>query len=497
MYQSIITSLKQIKTRSPTPFMGTAVLALVAAFPFFLLGYDVAITRASSSIADDLSLNVDQIDHFVATVHWWMAAGGALVAGIAANYVGRKYTAAFGGGLYTVGVLTIAFAHSYAVSICGRAVAGFGIGMGLLVGPIYIAEFAPASVRSFLGHFPQVMMALGMMTAYILDAAFVWFHHHTSWRLIIGISALPSLAFTAMICYFMDSPCWMVMLGNVDLAEEMLKACRGPKKEADEDSDEEEEDNEVEARMTQLKKVAGLDPYCNGNNIRGAPGRIIGVRAIFDDMFNGDPIFRPVMKTSILLITQEAILEDLIFQTFRVALEWNGFRCCFSSSVAGALLSFIKLLSSMLSARWANGTGGRKTLLITSLLLAGCSLGAFSATIVADAHGRIGHGTAFALYSAEVVVLEVAVGFGIGPYPWMYGPEAFPLPIRAPCLAFCIVAKFSFRFMLKMLLPLVYAPFEGIWAAFVLASGIQILSMLLCCLFVRDSTSEILVDHLD
>ncbi|CAN0840093.1 Polyol transporter 5 [Linum grandiflorum] len=160
MYQTIVTyistSLKQIKTRSPTPFTGTAVSAIVAAFPFFLLGYDVAIGRAADLIAGDLSLSADKIDNFVGTVYSWLLVGGALVAGIAANYFGRIYTAVFGGSVYTVGVLILAFAPSFAVAIFGRALAGFGTGMGILVGPIYIAEIAPASVRSFLGHFPQV-----------------------------------------------------------------------------------------------------------------------------------------------------------------------------------------------------------------------------------------------------------------------------------------------------------------------------------------------------
>ncbi|CAN0838913.1 hypothetical protein LINGRAHAP2_LOCUS2417 [Linum grandiflorum] len=75
------------------------------------------------------------------------------------------------------------------------------------------------------------------------------------------------------------------------------------------------------------------------------------------------------------------------------------------------------------------------------MLVAACSLGALGATVFADAHDRVGHGTAFAFYSVEIVVLLAAVGVGVGPYPWMYGPEAFPLPVRAPCVALSIAVK--------------------------------------------------------
>ncbi|CAN0838915.1 Probable polyol transporter 4, partial [Linum grandiflorum] len=286
MYQAIITSImasvKQIKIRSPTPYMGTVVLAIIVAFPFFLLGYDVAITRASDVIAEDLRLSADQSDHFLMSMSRGPLGVGALAAGVAANFFGRKYTAAFGGGLYTVGILVLACAHSYAVASCGRVLARFGTGMGLLVGPIYIVEISPASVRSFLGHFPQVMMAAGMMTAYTMEAALFRIQPHIGWRLIIGVSALPTLAFTVLACCIPDSPCWLVMLGKVDSARQLLEDCRGPKNDDDDDSDE-EEDDEVDARMKQLNRVAGFELYCSGNNVVGAPRRIIGFIEVLQD----------------------------------------------------------------------------------------------------------------------------------------------------------------------------------------------------------------------
>ncbi|CAN1332703.1 Probable polyol transporter 6 [Linum perenne] len=499
MYQRrILSTIQKVKVRSPTPSSDVIFLAVIVSFPFFLHGYDVMIARATTSIEDDLSLTVGQLDSYITTANRLFLAVGVLVAGVAANFVGRIYTAAFGGGVYTLGALIMSFSHGYWVSVSGRALTGFGTGMGLLVGPIYIAEISPARFRSFVGHFPQVMLAMGMMSAYTLESAFTRLHPHIAWRLTIGLSALPTLAFTGLLFVIQDTPCWLVMMGKVSLAKQLLEYY-GAREEEDSDDDEEEEEevDEVEVRMTQLKKAAGLDPHCTGNNVSGAPGRIIGVRALFDDMFNGDHIFRPLLKTTLLLIVQEAIFEDLVLQTFDEVLGRNGFRCCLPSSIAGIMISCMKLLFTLFSSLWANERGGRKGLLVFSIFLAGCSLGAFSATIFADGHDLISHATAFAFYSVEIVALEVAVGFGIEPYPWMYGPEAFPLAIRAPCLALCIVPKYAFRFFLNLLLPVLYAPFEGMWVAFLVASGTQAVSLVLCYFLIRDSTSQILVDHID
>ncbi|CAN1186354.1 Probable polyol transporter 6 [Linum perenne] len=407
---------------------------------------DITIARATTSIEDDLSLTVGQLDNYITTTNRLFLAIGVLVAGVAANFVGRIYTAAFGGGVYTLGVLFMSFSHGYWVSISGRALTGFGTGMGLLVGPIYIAEISPARLRSCLGHFPHVMLAMGMMLAYTMESAFTRVHPHIAWRLTIGLSALPALAFTALLCTMRDTPCWLVMMGKVSLAKELLEDCGAREEEDsddDEDDDEEEEEeevNEVEVRMTQLKKVAGLDPHCTENHVRGAPRRIIGAWALLMDMFIGDPIAGPMFRTTILLLMQEVTFEELIFRFLPAIIQRNGFKCCLSSSIAGAVLTCIKMLSALFSTYWANGPGGRKALVVLSIFLVGCSLGAFSATIFADSHDIISHGTAFSFYSAEIVALEVVIGFGIGPYPWMYGPEAFPLAIRAPCLA-----KFDFH----------------------------------------------------
>ncbi|CAN1332689.1 Polyol transporter 5 [Linum perenne] len=113
-----------------------------------------------NSIAGDMHLTGLQPHLLVEVMSRVPNFGGACVAGVAANFYGRAYTAGFGTALYTVGVLVVSISRNYVACAVGHSIAGFGIGMGLVVGPIYIAEIAPANVRSFLGYTPQVINRL-------------------------------------------------------------------------------------------------------------------------------------------------------------------------------------------------------------------------------------------------------------------------------------------------------------------------------------------------
>ncbi|CAN1186342.1 hypothetical protein LINPERHAP2_LOCUS38086, partial [Linum perenne] len=121
-------------------------------------------------------------------------------------------------------------------------------------------------------------------------------------KLTIGLSALPALAFTGLLCVIQDTPCWLVMMGKVSLAKQLLEYYGALEEEDSDDDEEGEEVDEVEVRMTQLKKVAGLDPHCTGNNVSGAPRRIIGARVLLKDLFVGDPIMGPMFKTTLLFL---------------------------------------------------------------------------------------------------------------------------------------------------------------------------------------------------
>ncbi|CAI0452226.1 unnamed protein product, partial [Linum tenue] len=164
-------------------------LAWTASFPFFLYGYDVAIQDSTFSLRHDIHMSGSELAVYLTCTGRVGYAVGAVAAGVAANYFGRRYVLAAGGVLYTAGTLVVTFTSGYVESTVGRALSCFGVGMGLLVGPIFIAETAPSTTRGYHGTFPQVLMVVGTITVHVLELAFLRVPRHLAWRLMLGVSA--------------------------------------------------------------------------------------------------------------------------------------------------------------------------------------------------------------------------------------------------------------------------------------------------------------------
>lgn len=91
----------------------------------------------------------------VGLVKSWSAAADALLfypVGLAMDRLGRKWTAVPCLLLLSLGVLTIAWADSYAVLVVGGLIAGIGNGMGSGINMTLAGDFAPAKGRAeFIG----------------------------------------------------------------------------------------------------------------------------------------------------------------------------------------------------------------------------------------------------------------------------------------------------------------------------------------------------------
>ncbi|CAN1131884.1 hypothetical protein LINPERHAP2_LOCUS6662 [Linum perenne] len=74
-------------------------------YPFFLLGYDVAVSRVAIPIMDGLHISPYEARMYVDIMSYTPTMGGAIVAGASTNFHGHFHATGFGGGLYIVGVL--------------------------------------------------------------------------------------------------------------------------------------------------------------------------------------------------------------------------------------------------------------------------------------------------------------------------------------------------------------------------------------------------------
>ena len=71
-----------------------------------------------------------------------------LISGPLSDRFGRKRLLTVASLLYTFSALASAFAPSYQFLVFARMIGGFGVGMSLILAPMYIAEISPAGIRA-------------------------------------------------------------------------------------------------------------------------------------------------------------------------------------------------------------------------------------------------------------------------------------------------------------------------------------------------------------
>jgi SP family arabinose:H+ symporter-like MFS transporter len=99
-----------------------------------------------------------------------------------------------------------------------------GVGGSSVLGPMYIAEIAPAKLRGRLVGVFQFNVVLGILVAYFSNYVISLLRFGASeWRWELGVTALPAALFFVMLFTIPRSPRWLVKKGRVAEARTVLQ----------------------------------------------------------------------------------------------------------------------------------------------------------------------------------------------------------------------------------------------------------------------------------
>jgi MFS transporter, SP family, arabinose:H+ symporter len=105
-----------------------------------------------------------------------------------------------------------------------RFIGGLGIGASSVLGPVYIAELAPAKWRGRLVAAFQFNVVFGIMLAYTSNYVIRTMHLGAiEWRCQVGIAAIPAVAFLILLFGIPRSPRWSASKNRIDEALAVLK----------------------------------------------------------------------------------------------------------------------------------------------------------------------------------------------------------------------------------------------------------------------------------
>lgn len=202
--------------------------AFIASLGGLLFGFDTAVISGAEKTIQEL-FNLDGFWHgFTVAIALIGTLIGALISGKPADSMGRKKSLMVIAVLYTVSALGSALTVTWMGFIVYRFLGGIAVGASSVIGPMYIAEIAPAHLRGRLGTAFQLNIVGGILLSYFSN---YWISNIVavdSWRWMLGVLSVPSVIFFFLLFYIPDSPRWLVLKNRLHDAEAVLRRIGSP-----------------------------------------------------------------------------------------------------------------------------------------------------------------------------------------------------------------------------------------------------------------------------
>ena len=365
-------------------------IAIAAATIGVIYGYDLGnISGALLFITKEFDLSTKQTE-WVATIVVAGSIAGALLASRLANAIGRKPTMMLVAVAYAVFAVLSGLAQSLVWLDTARFFLGVTIGISIVTAPIFVAESAPAAVRGGLIVMYQVATVTGIVLAYFVDYALAG---GGAWRLMLALSAVPSLLVLLVLARLPDTPRWYLMKGRRDSARATLRRT-DPEADADRELDEIEEDLQRESGGSVREMLRR--PYLRATMFVVGLGFLIQITGINAVVFYSPLIFKEM-----------------------------GFTGNAALLLLPALVQVGSLVATVVSLSIVDRLGRRPTLLtgiatmtVSTLLL----VGVFAAGSLTGVTGWLGF--------LGIFLFTAGFNFGFGSLVWVYASESFPARLR-------------------------------------------------------------------
>jgi SP family arabinose:H+ symporter-like MFS transporter len=200
------------------PGIYSMVISLIVAIGGFLLGFDATVISGATPFYKrvfELPEGSFLIGFSVSAIIFGCVAGN-LSAGALADRFGRKRILLATALLFGFCAAGCALAHGVTFFVVARIIGGLGVGLAILVAPMYIAEIAPAKQRGFLVTFNQLNIVVGISVAYFSNYFILKLVEDpaTNWRYMLGVGTIPAVAYLLLLLIVPESPRWLVQQGR-------------------------------------------------------------------------------------------------------------------------------------------------------------------------------------------------------------------------------------------------------------------------------------------
>lgn len=198
--------------------------AITAALGGLLFGFDTAvIAGVTQDLTRVFQLTPELLGVTVASALWGTVLG-SVFGGIPGDRWGRRTALKLLGVLYVISALGSGFAWDWPSLLIFRVIGGLAIGGSSVIGPMYIAEIAPAKSRGRMVGLFQFNVVFGILVAYLSNYLVgLLALGDAEWRWKLGIACLPAVGFVVMLFSIPESPRWFARKDRLEEAEAVLR----------------------------------------------------------------------------------------------------------------------------------------------------------------------------------------------------------------------------------------------------------------------------------
>jgi len=362
---------------------------MVVALGGFLFGFDTAvISGAEKSIQQfwNLSVFAHGLTISIALIGTVI---GSLLGSKPSDKFGRKNTLYFVAIAYLLSSLGTSLTDNWYIFLAFRFLGGLGVGASSVTAPIYISEVSPADKRGQLVGLFQFNVVLGILVSY-LSNYLISQTGENSWRLMLGVQAIPALIFLILIRFIPESPRWLILKKEAyDKATQILKIINPLN---------------YESEFTAIRN-SGLESDNNHN----------------ESLFSGKFKTPVILAVLFAFFNQVSGINAIIYYAPRI-FEMAGLGA-HSSLLSTVGIGVINFIFTLLAINIIDKVGRRMLMLIGSFgLITSLALVAFTF--------YSGHFSGFAI-PIYMMIFIAFFAFSQGAVIWVFISEIFPNEVRA------------------------------------------------------------------
>ncbi|WP_053644535.1 MULTISPECIES: sugar porter family MFS transporter [unclassified Streptomyces] len=392
-----------------------------AAMGGFLFGYDSSVINgAVEAIRDRYDIGSGTLAQVIAIALIGCAIGAA-TAGRIADRIGRIRCMRIAAVLFTVSAVGSALPFALWDLAFWRIIGGFAIGMASVIGPAYIAEVAPAAYRGRLGSFQQAAIVVGIAISQLVNYGILQLADGDqrgkiggleAWQWMLGVMVVPALLYGLLSFAIPESPRFLISVGKIDKAKEVLAEVEGKGVHLD------HRVSEIQQAMRREHKSTFWDLFVTGSRFKLLPIVWVGI---------GLSVFQQLVGINVAFYYSATLWQSVGIDPS------SSFFYSFTTSI-------INIIGTVIAMVLVDRVGRRPLALVGSVGMAialAFEAWAFSADLVdgklPETQGVV------ALVAAHVFVLFFALSWGV--VVWVFLGEMFPNRIRAAALGVAASAQ--------------------------------------------------------